>query len=65
MARRPEYTVERMKCSMKQRYASERKAQLHATLCEVRRDAPPLGTYRCPFCKSWHLTSQKQRTPWR
>lgn len=40
------------------RYVSERSGLLAA---EARTAATgiPLYTYRCPFCKNWHLTSQR------
>lgn len=46
-----------MRCPDKIRYKTRLKALLCA-LSRVNDGAPPLRAYRCPTCKSWHLTKR-------
>lgn len=46
----------RKMCTRKQRFRTELDARLKAMDIEGRRSVR-LGTYRCPICGGWHLTS--------
>lgn len=59
MSRRPPITQEQWKCSMKRRHASQRVA-IRAADERKKRTGIALFTYRCPHCKSWHLTRNTQ-----
>ena len=46
-------------CESKNRYPSKTEAQLAIASC-AEHGTKGLSTYRCPYCKGWHLTSH----PW-
>ena len=64
--RRSEKTVENREhareakaCTSKNRYSSEREAEMVIAECAAHGQRG-LKSYRCPYCDQWHLTSH----PW-
>lgn len=56
----PEFyeTVEFRECSRKQKYKSERVA--NKAVQEMQKyDKAPIRSYKCRYCKNWHLTSKE------
>ena len=47
----------------KQKFGSEIEADMQLEEIRLRkiRDNTPIRSYRCPMCRSWHLTSQQKR----
>ena len=48
-------------CESKNRYPSRYEAEQAIASCAAH-GKKGLHTYRCPYCKGWHLTSKPKRT---
>lgn len=61
-ARRKRHTTFCQKAK-KTRYRDDLEAKIAISRLSntSQRDTIPHRTYRCPFCKGWHLTSQNKR----
>jgi len=59
-AQEREAALRRKACESKNRYTCESDAQAAIHACAAH-GTTGLHTYRCPYCKGWHLTSKPVR----
>jgi hypothetical protein len=54
--------IRRSECGRKKRYPSEAEARATADH-QARASGRELSVYECPWCRGWHLSSQRAASP--